>query len=259
MGGEHDQVTNELLALYGYRSALDGGVLFCGVSEHQFAINGRRYQWPKGAKLTWSLGFSRLGSITDLDLKQANIDGFKEISSVCQLDFEYTANARTANILVTLHRLDGKGGVLADMQVPVGNVSTATTQLLGRVDDSESWTIAANPPANVIDYYRVQLHENLHAVGLGHQPANAAVPALIAPTYSRTVRHLQQPDIDELQIRYGKREARPEPVPTPVPALGESLGVNLIIGADNSIELTYTRVDGTNTVKYTAKGTAKKS
>lgn len=223
MGNGHDEID---LAAYGIRSALDGGMLFCGVTEQQFAINGVTYQWPRGSHLTWGLGFSRLGALSDLDCKGAIEEALKEISGCCNLTHEYSPNHRAANILVTAQRLDGPSGVLADMQIPVGNVNR-NTQLLGRCDDGENWTIAANPARNTIDFYRVILHELLHAHGLGHGPVDRTNPALIEPSYSPTIRNLQARDKAELVRRYGAPKAPQPPVgPSPV---GDSLGVEVII------------------------------
>lgn len=215
------------LELYGLRSAARGGLLFCGVTEERFAINGVRYQWPKGSRLAWNLGFSRLHDLTDLDLKGAMVEMLKEISDVCCLDFEYTPNPKQANILIDLARLDGPSGVLADMAIPMQNAHPDRTQLRGRVDSSENrWVLKENPGPGELDWYRTQLHELLHACGLGHQAANAAEPALIAPTYNPRIRHLQRPDIAELQIRYGKREPQPEATAS---SLGNTAKVRIVI------------------------------
>lgn len=212
--------TERDLELYGLRSALDGGMIFCGVTEEQFAINGRRYQWPRNiGKLTFGITFGQLGSLSDLDCKGALIDCFAEISAVVALDFEYNPNGKTANIVLTKADLDGSSGVLADMRIPVGNVSQ-NTQLPGRFDASEAWGLYEDvPPRGKIDFYRTALHELLHAMGLGHQPSSDDRPALIAPAYNVRIRNLQPADVEELQRRYPKREVQPPkpPAPTPIP------------------------------------------
>jgi hypothetical protein len=223
MGDGHDEID---LSLYGLRSACDGGLLFCGVSEQQFAINGTTYQWPRGSHITWGLGFSRLGQLSDLDCKGAIHDALLEISGCCGITHAYAANFRSANVLITAQRLDGRSGVLADMQIPTGNVN-ANTQLLGRCDDGEEWTIAENPARGAVDFYRVILHELLHAHGLGHGPVDRSNPALIEPTYSTAIRNLQPRDKAELVRRYGPART-PQP-PVGPPAVGDSVGVEVII------------------------------
>jgi len=193
-----------------------GGGTFCGVSEQQFAINGHTYQWPRGSKLTWGIAFSSLGGLSDMEVKDAVTSALKEISECCDVRHEYVVNANAANLKLTAQRLDGQSMVLADFQIPVGNVSQDATQLLGRFDDSENWVLDESPPHGSIDFYRVVLHELEHGHGLGHKPASLQVPALIAPIYSPVVRHLQPADKSELVRRYGDRVAPPSP-PVPVP------------------------------------------
>lgn len=230
------------LHLYGLRSALDGGCIFCGVTEEQFAINGVTYQWPRGSRLTWGIAFSRLGQLSDMDVKDAVDQALREISECCDVTHEYVANPNAANLKITTQKLDGPSGVLADFQIPVGNVNPAT-QLIGRMDDSEHWGIFEDPPQGSIDFYRVILHELEHGHGLGHKPANVAAPALIAPIYSPLIGHLQDADRAELIRRYGP--AKTSPTPTPAPPIGDSVGVDLIITAANG-------------AKYQAKGNAKR-
>lgn len=205
-----------------------GVLMMCGVSEEAFAINGTRYQWPRGSELGWSLGFSRLGSIGEQDLKAAYEAGCAEIMAATPgIKLRYVANPRTANILCGVFRLDGPSGVLADMQIPVGNASDKTTTLQGRFDDSEAWVLSDTPKAGEIDFYRVALHELLHAMGLGHKPPDVLEPALIAPIYDRGIRHLQEADKRELRIRYGEPAPDAPPAPT-TPAPGSKpVGVRL--------------------------------
>lgn len=205
----------------GMRPVTEGGLLYCGVTIEEYAIGGITYAWPVAIKkLRWSLNFSRLGQLSDMDFKDAATQWFKEISDCCDRQFEYTANPRLANILYTVQRLDGRSGVLADMQIPVGNV-TPDTQLTGRFDDSEGYTLSATPGQGEIGLYPVGLHETEHAMGLGHKPANVASPALIAPIYNPLIRNLQAADIAELQRRYGKPLVATPPPPGPT-VLGTS-------------------------------------
>jgi len=224
-------------------SVSDGGGMFCGVSQEQFAINGVTYKWPRGSRLKWGVGFSRLGQLSGQDCKDAITEFLKEISDCCDVSFEYVANVNAANIRYTAQRLDGSNGVLADMQIPVGNVSADSTSLLGRFDDGENWVLAQNPPNGTIDFYRVGLHETEHAMGLGHKPASIQQPALIAPVYSPVWRNLQPADKAELMRRYGPPQATAPA--TPVPPLGDSLGLEILITAASG-------------QKYKATGNAKR-
>lgn len=184
-------------------SVIAGGGLFCGQNQEGYSINGVTYQWVRGSKLKWGLDFSQIGQLTYDDMVSAIKEFLKEITDCCDLFFEHITNADIANIKVTKKRLDGASGVLADMQIPPPGSKPDSTQLIGRVDDSENWGLFENPPSNAIDFYRTMLHEWEHACGLGHKPASVTKPALIAPIYSPTMRHLQVADKDELVRRYG--------------------------------------------------------
>ena len=211
--------------VHGMRPVTEGGVLYCGVTIQEFAIGGVTYAWPAAIKkLRWSLNFSRLGQLSDLDFKDAATTWFKEISDCCDRQFEYVSNTRLANILYTVQRLDGKSGVLADMQIPVGNVNEGT-QLTGRFDDSEGYTLSTTPGQGEIGIYPVGLHETEHAMGLGHKPSNVNAPALIAPVYNPLIRNLQAADIAELQRRYGKPSVVTPPLPT-TPVKGSTFTFN---------------------------------
>lgn len=206
--------TDEELAYLGIRSAHSGGLVFCGVTEEQFAINGHTYQWPRGSKLTWGIASSRFGRLSDMDLKDVVSHFLEEIVAACEIEFTYVPNAALANIYLISQRLDGPSGVLADMQIPTGNVTPAT-QLRGRFDDLENWVVSETPKSGEIDIYRVGLHEWLHALGLGHRPVSIPDPALIAPVYSRTIRNLQPADKGELVRRYGPARIAPPSMPPP--------------------------------------------
>jgi hypothetical protein len=195
-------------------SVLQGGGMFCGQHAEGYAINGVTYQWPRGSHLRWGIGFSRLGGLSDMDCKDATLAALKEIADCCDVTHDYVSNINAGvNIRLIARRLDGASGVLAQMGIPVGNV-TPDTMLLGEFDDAENYVLAENPAPGTIDFYRVVLHELLHAHGLGHKPASIQRPALIAPVYSPTMRHLQDADKDELLRRYG--HPKPLPVPPPV-------------------------------------------
>lgn len=210
-------MTDAELDLYGLRSVLDGGKLFCGVTEEAFAINGVRYQWPRGATLSWGIGFTKLGPHSAMDVKDIVTACLKEISDCCDIKHIYLPNFLQSNIKIISQRLDGASGVLADCQIPMQGSHPNSTQLTMRLDDSESWVIAEQPGNNVIDLYRVVLHELEHGHGLGHKPSDIVAPALIAPIYSRTLRNLQKADKDELILRYAPPTASTPSTPTVTP------------------------------------------
>lgn len=183
--------------------------LFCGQNDQGFAINGITYRWPVSKGLTWGLGISRLGSLSDLDLKQMYLDIWAEIGAVVDFDVQYNPNPRAANFLVLSRRLDGPSGVLAQAGIPMPQFD-ATSQLQVEWDDSELYGLWINPPAGKIDAYRVGLHEGLHWMGLGHGAIDRANPALIEPQYNPRIRHLQQRDKAELLRRYPAAKVKPD-------------------------------------------------
>jgi hypothetical protein len=225
--------TDAELADLGIRPVTEGGKLFCGVTLQEYAIGGVTHQWPRAiVTLNWSMNFSRLGSLSDMDFKDCATAWLKEISDNCNRVYKYVANPRLANILYTVQRLDARMGVLADMQIPVGNM-TPDSQLVGRFDDSEDWVISDDPKEGQIDLYRVGGHETQHAEGCGHKPSNITAPARIAPTYSRTIRYMQPADVSELVRRNGPARNLPPVVPVPpappaVPAPPGSASVDML-------------------------------
>lgn len=225
-----DSLTTEQKDLLGLKSVTDGGLLFCGVTEEAFAINGVTHQWPRGSKLTWRLDVTRLGTLSNMDMRDAIAVALKEISGCCDITHSMATVGQTPNLLIISRLMDGASGVLADCQIPVGNVN-AGTSLLMRFDDSENWVIQDQPTQGVIDFYRVFLHEAEHGHGLGHKPVSIPEPALIAPMYSRTIRNLQRVDVQELLRRYGAPAAVPTP-PTPTPG---AKPVNVTVEQDGKV------------------------
>lgn len=198
------------------RPVSEGGMIFCACTVEEYSISGVTYSWLPVREITWGVDFSRLGSLSDMDCKDCFTAALKEISACCDFSHKYVANARAANLLITTKRLDGSSGVLADCQVPVGNM-TPDSQLLMRLDDSENWAITEKPRGGEIDLYRVFLHEAEHGHGLGHKPASIQSPALIAPLYSPALRNLQAADKSELVRRYGPSKVITPPAPAPQP------------------------------------------
>lgn len=209
-----DFTQNEQESL-GLRPVTEGGMLYCGVEFQEYAIGGVTYAWPRSIKkLRWSLNFSRLGQISDMDFKDAATTWLKEITDCSDREYEYTSNPRLANVLYTVQRLDGRSSVLADAQIVMPS-ATPDTQLIVRFDDSEAWTLATTPGQGEIGLYPVGLHETLHTEGVGHKPPNVNRKALISPVYDPLIRNLQAADIEELVRRNGTPKVVTPPPSTP--------------------------------------------
>ncbi len=206
-GHDHLELLNELTT-----PVVDGGCAFCGVTELEFAIDGVTHQWPRGSHLRYCIGFDDLGAIPAADVRKIFAAAFKEISDCCNATFELVTAQHQANLLIVLQRLDGRSGVLGDCGIPVGSVGP-DTQLRMRLDTGERWGWSENPTGDMIDAYRVILHELLHFMGLGHKPASIRDPALISPTYSPTMGHLQPADKVELVRRMGLPKVSQVPPP----------------------------------------------
>lgn len=111
---------------------------------------------------------------------------------------------RNPNIVFLARRLDGKNGVLAEAQLPCGNVNR-NTQLWCRVDVGEDWRNYKGPlHSGFMDILRVLAHEIGHNLGISHE--QSGIPALMDPQVSN-IRNLQQWDIQQAVARYGPKKA----------------------------------------------------
>lgn len=230
MAGSADlfaSLTPEQREMYGLTPASEGGKIFCGQTAEDYAINGTTYSLLPLRKITWGIAFQKLGPFSAAECRDIFAEALAEISACCDMSHEWTSDVGSANLQITSRRLDGSSGVLADCQIPVGNV-TPDTHLLMRFDDSEIWTNAEHPANGQIDIYRVFLHEALHGHGLGHKPSNIADKALISPLYSTSIRNLQFGDKTELIRRYGWSKQQPAPTKPATPAAGKPVQVVVI-------------------------------
>lgn len=191
------------------QSELDTPIRICGVPESALAVAAAlTSKWPF-SKLTWTVT-DPLPGLTDDEWQEAFRLALSYISAVCQIDFEYTANARTANILAAAGRIDGPSGTLAWSELPNGGGSR---QLQQKYDTGElKWVVSETPRNGELDIVRVVCHECHHVVGVSHIGSGN----LLAPTYSNSIRRPQAGDIAELVKRYGRRTT-PAPTPVPVP------------------------------------------
>ena len=182
----------------------------CGFDDSSLPMGDGVCKWPID-KLRWSYN-KPIPTLPENDFKDAVVTASGFISEVCGLEFEYTSNPRTANIILDIFR-GSPGGELAHAYLPCGPVN-ANTQLQLNFDTADAWVIAQNPPPNKIDLVRVALHELMHNCGIPHLSGGVAI---MNPTYNAAIWKPQTLDIAELVRRYGMPKRRPEPTPTPVP------------------------------------------
>ena len=123
------------------------------------------------------------------------------IREVCGLVPTFVSDSNQAQVLMGSRSIDNAGGVLAESELPCGNVLICHQWY----DTLEHWVVSETPSSGQIDLVRVACHEICHALGLNHGPAGN----LMAPIYSPTIRKPQSWDIQQLQLRYG-----PPSVPT---------------------------------------------
>jgi hypothetical protein len=213
----------------------DGGCSFCGVTLQEYAIGNVTHQWPRGSHLRWLPAFDDLGAVRSEQVRTAFTAALKEISDCCDVTHEMVSAEHKANLVITIHRLDGKSGVLGDCGIPMGNADPDRMQLRMRLDTSERWGLSENPVGDLIDLYRVFLHEAEHFHGLGHKPTSIRDPALIAPMYSPSIRNLQPADKGELLRRYGQPKVAPPPPPPPTGTAPTSIPVRVSIEAHGGV------------------------
>lgn len=213
--------TDQEAEALGLRPVDQGGSLYCScMTRGGFAApDGRRHQWPKDSVLGWHIGMSKLGELSDMDMKGAREETCKEINSyVKRLKLVYQPNPKTANLIVTSRPIDGSGMVLAEHEVAFLGQVNANSQLKGWFDTRDSWTLSTVAVPGKIDWKRTDFHELLHGLGFFHGKTDKSSPALLEAMYSWSIWTLQPRDIAELQLRYEAADELPQPTP---PASGE--------------------------------------
>jgi predicted Zn-dependent protease len=177
------------------------GVKICGVPDHLGDLTAK---WPM-----LDVSIYADGSIGGVPFADAVAYAIKAWNDVCGLRLSHSTNQRTANIVVAQGLIDGRNGVLAQSELPVGFSPSFMRQLAQKYDTGEAWTLSANPPAGRIDLGRVMAHEIGHAIGIGH----ISDGNLMAPVYSTSIALPRNGDVTEARARYGA----PAPsVPPPV-------------------------------------------
>lgn len=209
---------------------------FCGVSE-AFGAGAAQVKLPSN-RVTFLVrdvlpGFSRE------DFEAACMEAWKRWARVIGITVDKHPNNKTdATQIVTVANLGGPLGVLADQMLPYGS----GMNLRMRIDTSERWVIADNPPAGKINLTAVLCHENGHCLGMQHVPQTGD-PDLMEPAYSPRIYVPQEGDISYGRKLYGGPIAAPQPPPSPD---------NLPTEVPCSIEFSI------GAAKYRAKGNAKR-
>lgn len=200
---------------------------FCGIPTVA-PFRGGVCKWP-ATNITYTT-IGSLGTISEADFKGCAVLTMGWWSEACGIRPTWTANTKTANVVMHAQRIDGPQGVLAQMQLPCG--ASMADQMEGQFD-LERLVISDSPPAGTLDLARIMCHELGHALGSDHLSGQA----LLAPTYNPRIRKPTNIDAAEMQKRYGPPVASPVPPiePTPSPVPGDKL-VSFAIGPDGSIK-----------------------
>ncbi len=187
--------------------------MFCAT---QAGLGRQACRWPRGQVVTWKVD-KPIAKFPKRDYIEICRMAIAQWEAVCGIRFERATNGR-ANINITTRRIDARGGVLAEAQLPCGNVGPST-QLMVWVDTSEDWVHAANPPAGAMDLLRVLTHEFGHSIGMGHAPEGSR--NLMAPTVSRIRAPQMNWDIPQSVVRYGDPSLTPPPTDCRAPEARE--------------------------------------
>lgn len=184
---------------------------FCGLPDKIVRDATGLCRWPMKNPTVGVSGYT-----PGLDVavqREAMATAFAEFASVSGFAPVLLAqnNDKRANIMLYVKNLGGRGGTLAQAQLPCGPVS-AETELFLESDSQELWAVFDGPSTNGrVDWRRVFKHEALHNAGLDHGPSGN----LMAPVYSDAIWTLREWDSAGLVTRYGPAVAAPPPSPTP--------------------------------------------
>ena len=189
----------------------DEPLYFCRVPDHLGA--GGDCRWPD-PDVPFAL-VKLIPGVSEGDYLGAALWSAAEIAKVCRANLHEITTAAAARILLSSRTIDGPGGVLAEANLPCGNLRQCGLWC----DGSDRWDVAWQTWGDPIQSGRIPLrlvvlHEGLHAVGLPHtnQPGNVMNPSL-----QTSLRGLGLWDRAELIRRYGAVPVSPPPPPPPVP------------------------------------------
>lgn len=192
---------------------------FCAVAD-TLPLGEGLPRWGKQ-----ELKFSMIGSLKGIpneSMVRAAETAWSRIMKVCDIRASHIKTpGEAADIAIAVGAIDGRGSVLAWAELP-GAATTRPLQM--RIGKDEDWVIADTTPVGKMDLIRVVAHELCHNLGLSHLGPGA----LMAPTYSATIKEPQAADIAELIRRYGP----PKPIvpaPPDVPPGDENIWVNIRI------------------------------
>lgn len=165
---------------------------FCNCPDEPLSIDGNLRRWD-GCRIGWCSDV-RVGTLDFLAAQQFTRD---QTSAACGLRLEIRGSGGgRCNIVSDERAIDGPGGVLAQAYLPGFPSSAATAQLMQEYDTGEAGRL------NQHAFNIVTLHETGHSLGLDHD-SDPSVVAVMDPFLNESLTGWLQPDIAELQARYG--------------------------------------------------------
>lgn len=166
---------------------------FCKHPDTMQIGSGNSCRWPDG-NITWDV-VQVPNTIEKQRFVEAITEGFSRWARVAGIKPQYTPGNPSARIAIMARSIDGQMGVLAESELPCGNVKQCRQWY-----DLERWGVFDGPTGDGdLDITRVVTHELGHALGMNHIGAGN----LMAPTYSRSIWLPQAGDIAEMVARYG--------------------------------------------------------
>ncbi len=190
---------------------------YCQRDRLAFSGQGALCRWNH-SPVTWASAVELPGWRHD-DLLEVFHDAFEHIAEHCALRFRYVEDPTQANIGLIHADIDGSGQVLADMQLPCGNVQ----RVQGRFDRAENFAATQNPAPGQQNIKQVARHEFLHGVGVFHRENRppGSPPTLMDPFVSEA-RLIGPWEKNQLQLRY-PGEGQPAPGIDTTPTEGQRL------------------------------------
>ena len=170
--------------------------VICGYQPAAIGSNPSR--WPRDATIRYRVALAGLPGVTRDAFRSCFRAACDMWENECGLWFDEVDSKENFTITSMSQQ---PGGVLADCTLPY------QFPVMMRVDASEPWSIASNPPPNRVDLLVVLAHELGHGIGLDH-----GGDSLMRPTYDP---RMNIGDWERRLVReaYGPPRKRPGPQP----------------------------------------------